>query len=202
MTETLSAESQRNRVCPVELADSLDSRVRRWIQNPMRILAPYVREGMTVLDVGCGPGFFSIELAKIVGNEGRVIAVDLQEGMLDKLRKKIEGSALEERIQLVKCEQNNLNVSGNVDFILTFYMVHEVPDKEKLFKQLADLLDDRGQFLIVEPKLFHVSRGEFQTTLSIAEHHGFEINRGPHLLASWCAVLRKKPPAKMERSTK
>ena len=51
---------ERNRVCPVELAGSLDGRVRGWLQNPGKILAPYVREGMTVLDVGCGPGFFSI----------------------------------------------------------------------------------------------------------------------------------------------
>lgn len=148
---------------------------------------------MTVLDVGCGPGFFSVELAKLVGENGKVIAVDLQQGMLDKLRDKIKGSALEERIQLVKCEQNNLNVSGNVDFILTFYMVHEVPDKENFFKQLANALKDQGQFLIVEPKLFHVSLNAFQATLSIAKRNGFETHEGPRLLASWSAVLRKKP---------
>jgi 2-polyprenyl-3-methyl-5-hydroxy-6-metoxy-1,4-benzoquinol methylase len=51
-------ESERNRVCPVELAHSLDNTLRRWLQNPQRILAPYIQEGMTVLDVGCGPGFF------------------------------------------------------------------------------------------------------------------------------------------------
>jgi 2-polyprenyl-3-methyl-5-hydroxy-6-metoxy-1,4-benzoquinol methylase len=51
-------ESERNRVCPVELAHSLDNTLRRWLQNPKNILAPYIQEGMTVLDVGCGPGFF------------------------------------------------------------------------------------------------------------------------------------------------
>ena len=77
---------ERNRICPVELAGSLDGKIRRWLQNPQRILAPFVKEGMTVLDVGCGPGFFSVELAKLVGRTGKVISVDLQQGMLDMLR--------------------------------------------------------------------------------------------------------------------
>lgn len=149
---------------------------------------------MTVLDVGCGPGFFSIELAKLVGESGRVIAVDLQQGMLERVRDKISGSAFEERITLVKCAQDNITVSETVDFILTFYMVHEVPDKENFFRQLVNLLKDQGQYLIVEPKLFHVSRKEFQATLSIAQHNGFEIHEGPRLLASWSAVLTKRLP--------
>ena len=69
-------DNDNNRVCPVELANSLDSKIRRWIQNPRRILAPYIKEGMTVLDVGCGPGFFSVEMAKMVGNKGKVIAAE------------------------------------------------------------------------------------------------------------------------------
>ena len=56
---------KKERICPVEQANSLDSNLRRWLQNPNKILSPYAKEGMKVLDVGCGPGFFSIELAKI-----------------------------------------------------------------------------------------------------------------------------------------
>ena len=148
---------------------------------------------MTVLDVGCGPGFFSIELAKLVGEDGRVIAADLQQGMLDRLRDKIKGSAFEDTISLVKCEQDSIGVHEPVDFILSFYMVHEVPDKESFFRQLAPLLKDTGRYLIVEPKMFHVSRKEFQATLSIAQHHGFEVQQGPRLFASWSAILTKRP---------
>ena len=43
-------------VCPVERAGGLDNRLRRWVHNPHKILGPYVKEGMTVMDVGCGPG--------------------------------------------------------------------------------------------------------------------------------------------------
>ncbi|MCP4372916.1 MAG: SAM-dependent methyltransferase, partial [Deltaproteobacteria bacterium] len=59
--------NRNNRICPVERAGSLDSRIRRWLQNPQKILKPYIKEGMTVLDVGCGPGFFSIDMAQMVG---------------------------------------------------------------------------------------------------------------------------------------
>ena len=85
------SKEKDNRVCPVEIAGGLDNFVRRLLQNPQKLLRPHIREGMTVLDLGCGPGFFSIEIAKLLNNSGKVIAADLQEGMLDKLRKKIKG---------------------------------------------------------------------------------------------------------------
>ena len=79
-----------DRVCPVERAGTLDSTFRRWLQNPEKILRPYLREGMTAVDLGCGPGFFTVDMAIIVGDTGRVIGSDLQEGMLRKLADKIE----------------------------------------------------------------------------------------------------------------
>jgi len=82
-------DNRNNRVCPVEIAGSLDNRIRRWIQNPVKVLGPYIEKGMVVLDMGCGPGFFSIDMAQMVGKSGRVIVADLQEGMLQKKRLKI-----------------------------------------------------------------------------------------------------------------
>lgn len=183
-------EIERNRVCPVELAPSLDNRIRRWIQNPHDILAPFVKEGIKVLDVGCGPGYFSIEMAKLVGASGKVISADLQEGMLAELANKIRGTELEPRINCVHCEKGNINISETVDFILAFYMVHEVPDKNALFRQLKAVLSRDGQFLLVEPKLFHVSRKSWEKTTAIATANAFTLNKGPKLRFSWSAVLR------------
>ena len=182
--------NDRNRVCPVELADSLDSKIRRWLQNPQRILSPFVKEGMKVLDVGCGPGFFSVELAKMVGSRGKVYAADLQEGMLQKLHDKIRGTSLEKNIQLIKCEKDDIVVPEKVDFILAFYMVHEVPDKYKLFKTLKNFLNEDGKFLIVEPKFFHVSKNEFASTIGKAEAAGFRAEKGIRLPFSFSSVLR------------
>jgi len=181
--------TDRNRVCPVELSGGLEGRARRWLQNPKKILVPYVREGMKVLDLGCGPGFFSLELARLVGPTGSVVAADLQEGMLEKLRVKIRGTDLERRIKLVKCDRADINVRECVDFILTFYMVHEVPDKVALFKQLRSVLSASGKFLLVEPKLFHVSRSEFERTVGAAKEGGFRVLPGPRLGLSWTAIL-------------
>lgn len=66
------------RVCPVALSGSLDNSIRRWLQNPEKILRPYITEGMTALDVGCGPGFFYIEMAPMVSKTGQGIVADLQ----------------------------------------------------------------------------------------------------------------------------
>jgi len=183
-------KDEKNRVCPVELANSLDSKIRRWLQNPQKILSPYVKEGMKVLDVGCGPGFFSVELAKMVGTGGKVYSVDLQEGMLQKLRNKIYGTHLEKIIQPIKCEKDKIVVPEKVDFILAFYMVHEVPDKDKLFSTLKNFLNENGEFLIVEPKLFHVSKKEFASTISKATTVGFKAVEGPRLPFSFSSALK------------
>jgi SAM-dependent methyltransferase len=184
-------DNRKGRVCPVSLAAGLDNRFRRWFQNPVTILAPYVKDGMTVLDIGCGPGFFTLALAEIVGESGHVIAADLQEGMLEKLGNKIKRTELENRISLHKCEGDRIKLTKSVDFVLAFYMVHEIPDKTGFFAEIFDLLKPEGQFLLVEPKLFHVSKKEFENTVNNALSAGFEAVEKPKLLFSMAAVFKK-----------
>ena len=178
------------RVCPVERAGHLDNRIRRWLQNPHKILRPYIKEGITVLDLGCGPGFFSIDMAQMVGKSGQVIASDLQEGMLQKVKDKIKGTELEERITLHKCEENKIGVSEHVDFVLLFYMVHEVPNKEEFFKEIGTILNPNGQVLIVEPP-FHVSKSAFEETVRKARDAGFTDVEGPNVIFSKTVILKK-----------
>jgi ubiquinone/menaquinone biosynthesis C-methylase UbiE len=178
------------RVYPVERAGSLDNKIRRWLQNPKRILGPYVETGMTVLDHGCGSGFFSIEMARMVGKSGRVIASDLQDGMLHMLKDKIRTSRLEDRFTLHKCEQNRIGVSEKVDFVLAFYVVHEVPDQEEFFRELDGILNPNGQVLMVEP-LFQVSRSAFEKTIKKARSTGFTVVGRPRVFLSRTAVLKR-----------
>ena len=63
-------------VCPVWVGYLLASPVRKLIQNPKKLLSPYVEEGMTVLDAGCAMGFFSLPMARMVGPNGKVICGD------------------------------------------------------------------------------------------------------------------------------
>ena len=177
------------RVCPVALSGSLDNSIRRWLQNPRKILGPYIKEGMTVLDVGCGPGFFTIEMARMVGKSGRAIAADMQEGMLQKVKEKIKGTELEERILLHKCGENNIGVSEPVDFVLLFYMVHEVPNKEHFFNEIRAILKPNGQVLIVEPP-FHVSKSAFEETVRKAGEAGFAVVERPKVFFSRAVRLK------------
>ncbi|MCK4539506.1 MAG: class I SAM-dependent methyltransferase [Candidatus Krumholzibacteria bacterium] len=182
--------SRDNHVCPVERAGGLDNKIRRWVQNPQKILGPYIKEGMIVLDLGCGPGFFSIDMARMVGESGRVIASDLQEGMLQKVRDKIQGTELEARVILHNCEKDRIGVSEHVDFVLLFYVVHEITDVEALFREIHSILKPHGQVLIVEPPL-HVSKKAFEDTIKKASDVGLTIVERPKLSLSKAALLKK-----------
>jgi ubiquinone/menaquinone biosynthesis C-methylase UbiE len=178
-----------NRVFPVERAGTLDNRFRRWFQNPRKILSPYIKQGMTVLDLGCGPGFSSIDMAQMVGKSGRVIAADLQKGMLQKLSDKIQGTEFGERIRLHKSEENRIGVPEKVDFTLAFYVVHELPNQNKFFEELKSILKPTGQALVVEPS-FRVSKMAFEETLRKARDAGFILAKGPKVFLSKTAILK------------
>ncbi len=181
---------KKNRVCPVEKAGRLDNRFRRWLQNPWKILSPYIKEGMTVLDLGCGPGFFTIDIAQMVGRTGRVIASDLQEGMLEKTKSKIRGTEFEERITLHQCQKDRIGVSAKVDFILAFYRVHEIPDQETFFNEIETIVKQNGQVLVVEPT-FHVSKNAFEETIRTAKKSGPTPVERPKVFFSKAMILKK-----------
>jgi ubiquinone/menaquinone biosynthesis C-methylase UbiE len=183
----MAADSER--ICPVESAGGLDNGFRRWVQNPMKILSPFIREGMVVLDMGCGPGFFTLPMAQLVGRTGRVIAVDLQEGMLKIVQSKVANTELENRIVLHQCAVDRVGVVDKVDFVLLFYMVHEIPDKAGFFSEIASMLKPGGKILMVEPP-FHVSNAAFQSSLAIAAEKGLIGTQGPMVFLSKTAILQ------------
>jgi ubiquinone/menaquinone biosynthesis C-methylase UbiE len=179
------------RICPVERAGGLDNSLRKLFQNPHKILRPYINEGMTVLDLGCGPGFFSIEIARMLNNSGKVISADLQEGMLEKIKEKIKGTELENRIELHKCEDVKTGITEKADFILCFYMVHEVPDQDKFFPELKSILKPGGKIYIIEPKI-HVSKKSFDDMISKLDTIGFDIIDRPKVFFSRAVLLTIK----------
>jgi len=165
-------------VCSVTLAGGLDNRFRRWFQNPRKILSPYVREGMTAIDYGCGPGFFTLDMAALVGESGHVIAADIQRGMLDIVAEKLRKNGLEKRVTPHLCTPD-AKIAEKADFVLLFYMVHEVPDKAALFADLASILKPDGRILVVEPP-FHVSKKDFAAELDTAAAAGLKVLAHPY----------------------
>lgn len=183
--------NRKRLVCPVACAGSLDNRIRRWLQDPQKILAPYVKEGMKVLDLGCGPGFFTLAMARMVGETGKVFAADLQDEMLQKVKNRIQGTGFESRIILHRSESGSMGISERVDFVLLFYMVHEVSDKERLFNQIFSIVQPDGQVLMVEPPFFHVSRKTFKEEIAFAQEAGFTVAGRPNIFFSKSVVFRK-----------
>ena len=175
-------------VCPITLAGTLDNRIRRWLQSPRRLLEPYVRERMAALDFGCGPGFFTLELARLVGSSGRVIAVDLQPAMLERVRVKAQGTDLAPRITLHQCQPNRIGLSTTVDFALAFYVLHELPDPAAFLTELRPLLAPTGQLFIVEPP-FHVSKAAFEATIQCAHRAGFRLIARPRIRFNKAVLL-------------
>jgi ubiquinone/menaquinone biosynthesis C-methylase UbiE len=169
----------------------LDNLFRKFLQNPKKILAGYIQPGMKVLDIGCGPGFFTLPMAQMVGPLGMVIAIDVQKEMLDLVIQKSERSGLVDRIWFHQCTPESLDIQEQVDFILSFYMVHEVPDRDAFFSQVRDLLAPGGKYLVVEP-IFHVSATAFDDTLAYAINAGLMIESRPQFRLSRAALLTKE----------
>ena len=178
-------------VCPATYAGSLDNFLRRLIHKPEKILSPYVKEGMTVLDMGCGPGYFTVALAMLTGESGKVIAADLQQEMLDKMLLKVKSFGLEKRVEPHKCESERTGIKHKVDFILTFWMVHEVPDQHSFFEEMKSLLNPGGKILIVEP-IIHVTKRSFNEMISRLESAGLQIVDRPDITFSRSVLVGTK----------
>lgn len=182
---------EKERLCPVTHAGALDNKIRKWIQNPNKILGSFIKRGMTVLDLGCGPGFFIVSIAEMVGKSGKVIAADVQDGMLEKVRHKIKGTDVENRIYVHKCDKESIGLSGCVDLVLAFYVVHEMSNVKGILMEIHNLLKDGGYLVIIEPKYVHVSKKDFDQTVRSAVELGFEHVENLRILFSRGVVLRK-----------
>lgn len=177
-------------VCPWWLAYTFDNPLRRYVHDPRRILGPYLREGMTAVDIGCGMGFFSLGMAAIVGDSGLVVSVDLQQEMLGITRRRAERDGVSNRIRLARVEQGDIGVTVPADFVLGFWMVHEVADLQAFFRQVFGVLKPSGTFLIAEPRI-HVSRSRFEEILAFARAAGFTVSDAPRIRFSRTVVLKK-----------
>jgi ubiquinone/menaquinone biosynthesis C-methylase UbiE len=181
-------------VCPVWVGYILASPVRKWFQNPKKLLSPYIEEGMTALDAGCAMGFFSLPMARMVGPNGKVICVDLQEEMIAALEKRARKAGLAERIETRLCDQNSLGLNDLkevIDFALASAVVHEVPDASEFFSELSAAMKPGGRLLVAEPN-GHVEEEDFEVTISAAEQHDFRAIDRPQARRSRVVLLEKR----------
>lgn len=176
---------------PMEKASALESRLRLFLQNPRKILKKYIRSGMTVLDLGCGTGYFTLEIAKLLNNNGKVIASDVQYGMLEVLQQKLRNSELQRQIEIHKSEENTLCLTEKVDFILAFYSFHEMKNIDSIIRDLTRIVKPETMIFISEQK-FHVSKNMFNKIIEKMENSGFEICERPVIFFSRAVIMKTK----------
>jgi ubiquinone/menaquinone biosynthesis C-methylase UbiE len=182
------------RVCPWWLGHLLASPLRRLMADPGKIVAPYIHEGMTVLEPGPGMGFFTVELARRVGTSGRIIAVDIQSRMLAGLKRRLAKAGLLERVDARLASPDSMgldDVAGAVNFTLAFAVVHEFPAAEPFFVQAAAASKPGARLLLVEPS-GHVKAAEFESELQSAANAGFAVVDRPSVGRSRAALLEKR----------
>lgn len=188
-------------ICPPWLGHLLAAAPRRLVHNPIALLGPFVSEGMRVLEPGPGMGFFTLDLARLVGASGRVVAVDVQPAMLDAIRRRAAAANLAARIDLRLVTGDRMplaDLDATVDFALGFAMVHEVPDAALFFRDVAAALRPGGSVLFAEP-IFHVTGKKFAASIAVAENAGLTVASRPSIRISHAAVLVKKGSSQGDR---
>jgi len=169
---------------------TLLTRVRRLFQEPEAILSPYVSAGMTCVEIGCGMGFFTVAMARMVGPQGRVYALDVEPKVLEELLRRAERAGVAEHVRTMLCPAEELSVEGPADFALAVWSMHELEDPALGVARLRDCLKPGAYFLVAEP-LWHVRRAQYEQTLRTIEAGGFMQSGAATVRFSRAAVFRK-----------
>ena len=99
---------------------------------------------------------------------------------------------VDKRVTVHLSSADSLGITEQVDFILAFWMVHEVPDRKRFFNELFSVLKDKGTFLLAEP-VVHVTKAKFDETVDLAGQAGFTICGRPGILLSRSVLFTKLP---------
>ncbi len=183
--------SREEHVCPWWFAYTFDNPLRRILHDPVEIFRGLVEPGQTVIDIGCGMGYFTLGLARIVGDKGKVIAVDLQEQMLKRVKRRAERAGLFERIRLHQCTQDSIGLSDQADFVLSFWMVHETGDRAGFLRQVRGLMKPQAHYLMAEPRM-HVSAAYVRESVEIAQAAGLEVVSTPKIRWSRAVLFKRR----------
>ena len=110
--------------------------------------------------------------------------------MLDRVKRRAVKAGVDGRISLRLCIPGDIGVAEQVDFVLTFWMAHEVSDQKLMFAQIRSMMKDGGRWLLAEPRL-HVSLGRFESIVSTAVAAGFSVMERPSIAMTYAAVLER-----------
>ncbi|MDA3891662.1 MAG: methyltransferase domain-containing protein [Salinivirgaceae bacterium] len=183
----------KNHVCPPWVGKLMVNPLRKLFTNPESILSKFIESGYKIIEIGPGMGFFSLPMAKQTGSNGMVYCVDIQEDMLNNLEKRAVKAGVNEQITTLLSSENSLEIKhleNKIDFGLLFAVVHEIPNKELLFQELAFVLKQGSKILFAEPK-GHVLLINWSRSLEFAIKAGFKVENAEKINGSHSALLIK-----------
>jgi len=181
-------------LCPWWVGYLLLNPFRRLLEDPDRLLAPLVAPGMTALDIGCAMGFFSLPLARMVGDKGRVVCVDLQPRMLSTLERRARRRGVDHIIETRPCRTDDLcvdDLAGSADLVLAIHVVHETTTPQQFFEQCHAALRPGGRLLFSEPR-GHITASAFEASQALALEAGLHPVDGLLVQRGLTAVLEKR----------
>lgn len=175
-------------VCPSWLSFILYNPVRKVLTDRQRVLDESgITSDSVVLEIGAGNGFFT----EMIGRRARkVFAVELQEGMVRKLKRRTEG--LGEKVKIIQGDIASLSIGEEfADVCLLYYCFHEVSNKADAVTRISSAVRKGGILSIYEPTI-EVSKSDMQMTIGQFEQNGFSMEFRRDGSLTRFARLRKK----------
>lgn len=167
-------------------------------QQPERVVeALRLKPGQTACDVGTGPGYFSLRLARAVGESGRVFAVDVEPRILAELRDNIDRSGARNITPVLGLTEHSLLPKDVCDVILIVNTYHHFPDPPAYLQRLAHALKDGGRVVNIDfrkdadfgpPPSHRIARGDF---LEQARKAGYVMEREEEFLEKQYFIILK-----------
>ena len=183
---------------PAFIGRFLGSDLRRWVQPPDKLIERSgIKQGMTVMDFGCGSGAFTPFVARVVGEKGKVYAVDIQSAMLKQLECKL--SRLENRdIRNIEPRQASAYdlpfEDGSLDLVYMVTVLMEIPDRSRALREIKRVLKPGGILAVTEflPDPDYPLRS---TAIKICQREGFILDGNPGNLWNYTVRFRKPQDA-------
>jgi ubiquinone/menaquinone biosynthesis C-methylase UbiE len=128
------------------IAPVMESRLRRRFFDPVRALkAAGIQPGQDILEVGCGTGYFTLPAAELVGEKGRVYAVDPHPSATEQVANKVRNAGLT-NVRLIRADATEAGLaSGSIDLALLFGVIPSPTlPLDRLLPEMSRLLRPKG----------------------------------------------------------
>ncbi|MGY5860034.1 MAG: methyltransferase domain-containing protein [Candidatus Thorarchaeota archaeon] len=165
---------------------------RNRVQPPSMIIdAISAKPGMTVIEIGCGSGFYTVAVAKAVQPDGKVYAVDIQQEMLDKLKVRMENEGVENIVPVLADAEGRVPLDdGIANAVFSVTVLPEIPNPVKALDQVKRLLVDDG--IYADAELMMDPDYPFRrTVVKWARKAGFTLKRQVGNAFSYVLVFSK-----------